>query len=96
MLSVPNLYKKQWRLFASIRQEDVVQDSSVVEGNWETSDFYTIQEKIIRVVKITDWQTNPIAEFRRLQTKFGIEMLKILCVIVLVIIWSVIILCSYK
>jgi hypothetical protein len=31
MWSLPNVYKKQWRLFKRIRQEDVVQGNSIVE-----------------------------------------------------------------
>jgi hypothetical protein len=57
-------------------------------------DSYTVQEKIMSS-KDNGLRQNPIAEFRRPQTKIRIEVLKSLCVIVPVIIWSVIILCSY-
>jgi hypothetical protein len=99
--SEPSLYRKQWRLFDRIRQEDVIESSSAVElrgvqGNWETNDFYTVQEKIIRVTKIADWQTESnsrVPEATRLELKCEDFTL---CVIVSVIIWNIIILCSYN
>jgi hypothetical protein len=36
---------------------EIVQQLRRVQGTWETCDFYTVQEKIIRLEKITDWQT---------------------------------------
>jgi hypothetical protein len=56
MWSVPSLYKKQWRLFEGILQEDVVQGSSVVNvfSMWSVPSLYKKQWRLCERIRQED------------------------------------------
>jgi hypothetical protein len=54
--SMPSLYKKHWRLFEKIRQEDVVQGSSVVDvfSMWSAPSLYKKQWRLFERISQED------------------------------------------